>query len=272
MLAGVNPENSPPALEALLYDAFMAAEEPGDEEFFGAEVAAHGGPALELGCGSGRVLLALARGGLEVEGLDCSPEMLAVGRARAAAAGLELAWHQARMESFRPARRYGTIYAPGFGFQLLSDEAEARGALAQWRGWLLAQGRLLLTAYWPWEVDEGLASTDWEEYNELAGEALEPWLEPSEWAGRGLRAQCATRAVLDHAARRLTRLHRYRLLDASGGLLSESHSALEQLWWRPEQMAEACRAAGFTRVELLSGFTEFPWEDGDGLWTVRATG
>ena len=37
-----------------------------------------GGPILELGCGSGRLLLPLARAGLEVIGLDNSPEMLAI--------------------------------------------------------------------------------------------------------------------------------------------------------------------------------------------------
>lgn len=37
-----------------------------------------GGPILELGCGSGRLLLPLARAGLDVTGLDNSPEMLAI--------------------------------------------------------------------------------------------------------------------------------------------------------------------------------------------------
>ncbi len=38
---------------------------------------AHGVPILELGCGTGRVLLSLARAGYAVTGLDNSPEMLA---------------------------------------------------------------------------------------------------------------------------------------------------------------------------------------------------
>jgi SAM-dependent methyltransferase len=46
------------------------------------------GPVLELGCGSGRVCLALAQSGLWVTGVDSSTEMLALARAHAAAAGL----------------------------------------------------------------------------------------------------------------------------------------------------------------------------------------
>src|SRR4051794_16993430 len=40
-----------------------------------------GGPILELGCGSGRVLAALEETGLELTGVDSSPSMLAIARA-----------------------------------------------------------------------------------------------------------------------------------------------------------------------------------------------
>lgn len=47
-----------------------------------------GGPVLEVGCGTGRVLLALATAGLSATGVDRSPAMLAVAREKVAAAGL----------------------------------------------------------------------------------------------------------------------------------------------------------------------------------------
>ncbi len=43
-----------------------------------------GGPILELGCGSGRVLLQLAREGFTATGVDSSPAMLALARSRLA--------------------------------------------------------------------------------------------------------------------------------------------------------------------------------------------
>ena len=46
------------------------------------------GPVLELGCGSGRVCLALARAGLDVAGVDNSAAMLALARAHLEDAGL----------------------------------------------------------------------------------------------------------------------------------------------------------------------------------------
>jgi SAM-dependent methyltransferase len=48
-----------------------------------------GGPVLELGCGTGRVLVPLAAAGHRVTGVDVSPALLARARARAGAAGVQ---------------------------------------------------------------------------------------------------------------------------------------------------------------------------------------
>ncbi|MEA3366260.1 MAG: class I SAM-dependent methyltransferase, partial [Candidatus Hydrogenedentes bacterium] len=42
-----------------------------------------GGPVLEIGCGTGRVTLQIAREGIEVVGLDVAPSMLARLREKA---------------------------------------------------------------------------------------------------------------------------------------------------------------------------------------------
>jgi ubiquinone/menaquinone biosynthesis C-methylase UbiE len=48
-----------------------------------------GGRALDLGCGTAVVTVALARRGFDVVGVDHSPDMLEIGRRKVAAAGLE---------------------------------------------------------------------------------------------------------------------------------------------------------------------------------------
>jgi 2-polyprenyl-3-methyl-5-hydroxy-6-metoxy-1,4-benzoquinol methylase len=50
-----------------------------------------GTPALDAGCGTGRVLMPLVQAGLDIDGSDASPDMLEWCRARADAAGLDLA-------------------------------------------------------------------------------------------------------------------------------------------------------------------------------------
>lgn len=66
------------------YDAAHAALTD-DIDFMLALAAETGDPILELGCGSGRLLLPLARAGHRVTGVDNSPAMLELARARLAA-------------------------------------------------------------------------------------------------------------------------------------------------------------------------------------------
>jgi SAM-dependent methyltransferase len=66
------------ALSARYYDAAYAAIELVDASFYLALAQEIGGPVLEIGCGTGRVLLPIARAGVEIHGLDQSPAMLEV--------------------------------------------------------------------------------------------------------------------------------------------------------------------------------------------------
>lgn len=73
---------------ARLYDAFPF---DADLPLYLELAAAQGGRVLELACGSGRVLVPLARAGYRIVGLDASPHMLALAREKLAAAGPDVA-------------------------------------------------------------------------------------------------------------------------------------------------------------------------------------
>lgn len=62
------------------YDAVWIVRERADVDFYMGCAKVYGSPALELGCGTGRILLRLAEAGHRVCGLDLSPPML--GRCR----------------------------------------------------------------------------------------------------------------------------------------------------------------------------------------------
>ena len=63
---------------ARLYDAAYAAMPSlgPDAQFYEKLAAEIGGPVLEVGCGTGRVLLPIATHGIECAGIDASPAML----------------------------------------------------------------------------------------------------------------------------------------------------------------------------------------------------
>ena len=108
-----------------------------------------GEPALELGCGDGDPLLDLRARGIDVEGLDSSPDMLARCRANAAARGLAVTLHETRMEAMELRRRYRSIYLAGPSFNLLPDDDTAWRALARIRSHLEPDGSALVPLFVP---------------------------------------------------------------------------------------------------------------------------
>jgi len=58
------------ALVAEFYDHVVPYRNRPDVAFFVDEAARSGGPVLELGCGTGRVLIPTARAGVDIAGLD----------------------------------------------------------------------------------------------------------------------------------------------------------------------------------------------------------
>ncbi len=103
--------------------------DPPDARIYAGFVRRVGEPALELGCGDGDPLLDLVAAGLDVEGLDSSPDMLGRCRTAAAARGLEVVLHEQAMQSMDLDRRYRSIYVAGPTFNLLPDDDVALQAL-----------------------------------------------------------------------------------------------------------------------------------------------
>jgi SAM-dependent methyltransferase len=113
-----------------------------------------GEPALELACGDGDPLLDLRARGLDVEGLDASPDMLARCRANASARGLVVTLHESTMEAMELPRRFRSIYLAGGSFNLLVDDDVAWRALARIRAHLEPDGSALIPLFVPEPVPE----------------------------------------------------------------------------------------------------------------------
>lgn len=63
--------------------AQLSQAKPEDLACFEAAIRRFGEPALDLGCGTGRVLIPLLAAGLDVDGSDVSADMVAAARAKA---------------------------------------------------------------------------------------------------------------------------------------------------------------------------------------------
>lgn len=135
------------------YDSVPAYAERSDVAFFVDLACESRGPVLELGCGTGRVLLPTARAGIEITGLDLSPGMLHVLRRRLAEEPPEV---QARvrlvegdMRDFDLGQQYALVTLPFRPFQHLITVEEELTCLAAIRRHLQPGGRLVLDLFNP---------------------------------------------------------------------------------------------------------------------------
>ena len=102
-----------------------------------------GQPALDVACGTGRLLIPYLRASLDVDGCDVSEDMVARCREKAGRDGLSPTLWAEPMHELDPPRRYKTIYVCG-AFGLGSNRAQDVEALRRFHEYLEPSGTLLL--------------------------------------------------------------------------------------------------------------------------------
>jgi len=138
---------------AEFYDYIVPYRDRQDVAFFVEQARRSGGPVLELGCGSGRILFPTAEAGIEIVGLDGAPAMLSVCRAKLARqpasvqARIELV--EGDMRRFKLGRKFALVTLPFRPFQHLLTVADQLDCLAAIRDHLAERGRLIFDVFNP---------------------------------------------------------------------------------------------------------------------------
>ncbi|HEX6942215.1 MAG TPA: class I SAM-dependent methyltransferase [Gemmatimonadaceae bacterium] len=138
---------------AEFYDYVVPYATRGDVEFYVDEALAANGPVLELGCGTGRVLIPIARAGVTIHGLDGSPTMLArcMEKLEAEPANVRsrVALHQGDMRSFKLQKQFSLITIPFRPFQHLLMVEDQLDCLRCIHSHLVDDGRMILDLFNP---------------------------------------------------------------------------------------------------------------------------
>ncbi|MFI1888342.1 class I SAM-dependent methyltransferase [Streptomyces jumonjinensis] len=108
-----------------------------------------GGRALELGVGTGRIALPVARRTGEVVGVDSSPEMLQRLRAAVDGSGAAVTPVHGDIRTYADGSRYGLVYCVCGTLSLLLDPAAQRAAIAQAARHLAPGGTLAVETHNP---------------------------------------------------------------------------------------------------------------------------
>jgi SAM-dependent methyltransferase len=142
------------ASAAEFYDYVTPYATRGDVGFYVEEARASRGPVLELGCGTGRVLIPVARGGVGIVGLDASHAMLARCRDFLAdepeVVQRRVQLVEGDMRSFDLGRRFPLVTIPFRPFQHLLTVEDQLACLTTIHRHLDDDGRLVFDLFNPW--------------------------------------------------------------------------------------------------------------------------
>ncbi len=141
-------------ISAKYYDgAYLSMKDLVDAPFYLGLARQYGGPVLEIGCGTGRVLLNIARAGIEIQGLDNSAPMLA--RLNEKLAGEEpevkrrITLHQGDMREFRLPGKFPLIILPFRPMQHMYTVPDQLHALTAAASHLEEGGFLAFDVFYP---------------------------------------------------------------------------------------------------------------------------
>ncbi len=207
-------------------------------EYYTRQLAGVTGRVLEPACGTGRVLVPLLEAGFAVEGLDISPDMLAICRQHCRDRGLDPVLREADMTALAEPDGYQAIIIPAGSIMLLDGRDAVPRALAGFRESLAPGGRLILDVDAP-SLAAGppvTAARYWER---------DPYL----WTLQVMHYS------YDAAANRTTSLLRYEKWRGGGLVATELQRFRLQYWSLPE-FGRLLADAGFTDVTVTADHRE----------------
>jgi ubiquinone/menaquinone biosynthesis C-methylase UbiE len=214
------------------------------------------GPALELGCGTGRIAVPVARAGARVIGIDRSAEMLARGRQRLRRARygdrVRLVRGDIRFLPFRSRPGFDLVMAPYGILQSLTRERDLKATLESVAR-VLRRGGLFA-------IDLVPDLPRWSEYNgrtSLAGTR-----------GKGTRLTLVE-SVRQDRKRRLT-IFDQEYIVRRGRERRVHHFSLTFRTLSVPQMRRRLEDAGFQIDAVLGDYRGGPWDPRADVWVILA--
>lgn len=256
MDSSVKPESTP-FDDGELYDVMLGDFSYGLDFYLDLARRASG-PVLDIGCGTGRVLLPCMQAGIDIDGLDLFEPMLARLRQKAAALGLSPRLYQGDMSAFRLPRQYALATIPFNAFtHNLTQETQLR-CLECCREHLLPGGMLAFDGAFPglhWIAGQQNGRV-------LEGEQIDPR------TGRTLRV-FDTRSF-DRVRQLQHSITEVESVGPDGSVELLQRSEFDTRWVYKDEMALLLRHAGYASWEITGDFDGRPLTQETDALIVRA--
>lgn len=229
-------------------------------EFYLEVIRRAGGPALDAGCGPGRLVRRALADGLDVEGSDISADMLEIAQRRCLAEGLRPALHLQATARLDLERRFRTVVMCG-ALGLNGTRADDVAALERIHAHLVPGGEVIFDLEPGWAMPRLWSLfADW-------SHLPEPWTTGGTTRladGAAIETDVRNVAV-DHAEMAFTRDVRCRLVREGRTVRTEVHRLVAR-FYNPHEVLGILREVGFADAE----FEERPLWDGGPFHVFRA--
>ena len=227
-----------------------------DVAFWRRLAAAQEGRVLELGCGTGRITVPVARAGATIVGVDRSVEMLARGRQRLKRARLAghatLVRGDIRALPFRQRPGFSLVMAPYGILQSLTREADLGATLAAVHRVLRKGGTF--------GIDLVPDLPQWSEYDRRV----------SLKGRRGRRAHVTLIETVRQDERRRLTIFDHEYVERRGRRKTVHRFSLTFRTLSVPQMRRRLEIAGFEVVAVLGDYHGGPWDPRSDVWMILA--
>ena len=237
---------------ARFYDVDMAQNMRFDDvAFYAHQCVRARGPALELGCGNGRILLPLLERGVSIVGVDVSAPMLRDLANKAAKRGIAACTVRADVRTLPFIDEFAAVLCPYSLITYMTTDADTHAMLSAARDALVARGLIAIDAFVPREVTATGFRQDYER----------------SWGSFTL-VRHKRIAPQDDGTNRIERRYELRRAD---GRVAETIEVAETIRPRtPDDLRTLAARAGFTPVDEAWDYASRPGRDGAQFFTLVA--
>lgn len=215
-----------------LYDQLFPRDEE-EYDFYRHFLSDFPGPALEIGCGTGQLLLPYCKEGFDVMGLDSSPQMLDLCNQKAYQEKMNVSLVCQLMQFISIEKKFGTIYAPSCSFMHVTNVDEAQQTLDKFYEHLILNGQVLISVFRGWQnAQEDLGVLY---HNELP-------------------VHCMRKFTYDPTSQ-IAKGEYYFDFQGADGNQSKEMCTLVWRCYSPEQVCEMLTKAGFSSLEMYADYS-----------------
>lgn len=215
---------------------------------------------IDIACGTGAVLLHLARNGIDIDGTDLSEAMCNVAREKAQAMGLNLHIFPANMTEFRGSRKYSLAIIARSGFMHLLTPELQRKALLNIRENLTEDGILTLNTFAPHPIFQAEQMNTKENDYSLRLEYVNK---------QGYQEKIYNAISYDPRTQIMGGSWKFETFDENGEMIGQRIRPLKMRQTYKQEMLYLIELCGFEVVEIYGDYYGSTEDTGKYVWVLR---